>query len=892
MTLELDAFHPDSTDRLSTGKRKPLPEPRPHQVEAIEDVISGFQRTDRGQLVMPCATGKTLTSLWVKETLNSRRTLVLVPSLNLISQLLNDWVSAARQPFDALCVCSDQTVTTRDDDEPVTLVADLNLPFPVSNNASVIADFLKKDIDQVIFSTYQSSPLIAEAQKNVDVPHFNLAIADEGHRCTGKANGVFGTILDTERIKSHRRLFATATPRIYTRSVKRTAEAHGVEVFDMNDEKVFGPRFHTLSFSKAIKDKLLTDYRVVVVGVTNDRIRQIKDWIEREQLVETDTGLLTDAKTLAVSIGVLKAIKDYNLHRIISFHGRVKRAHEFSEDLKKVAKWLPEEDKPQGKLWADYVSGEMLTDLRGQKLKRLKNIGEDEIGLLSNARCLSEGVDVPALDAIVFVDPKGSEIDIIQSVGRAIRLSQNKTLGIIILSVFIDETGNAEEALESSEFQPIWDVVEALKSHDDRLCKQVDQLRMEQGATRKRIGANDLTNIDFDLPTSVDVNFAQLFRTHLVENTTESWMFWFGLLQAYVNEHGHSQVTHEYKTEDGYRLGQWVNTQRTNKDKIAPDRRARLEALPDWSWDVFSDCWDEGFFYLKEFAEREGHCRVLQDYKTNNDGGYRLGNWVGVQRTKKDKMDPDRRQRLETLPGWSWNARVDRWEEGFFYLKEFAEREGHCRVSQKHMTDGGYPLGQWVSSRRTIKDRMDPDRLQRLEALPGWSWGVLSDKWQKGFFYLKEFVEREGHCRVPTAYKTNGYRLGSWVGNQRTKKDKMDADRRQRLEALPGWSWNAFSDKWQTDFHHLKEFAEREGHCRVPYTYKTDDDFRLGNWVYRCRQAKDTMDADRRQRLEALPGWSWSVQKNGRLKQQQNRRSKAKQNAKQRYQQNSRKELT
>jgi predicted helicase len=562
MTLELDAFHPDSTDRLSTGKRKPLPEPRPHQVEAIENVISGFQTANRGQLIMPCATGKTLICLWVKEKLKAKRTLVLVPSLNLLSQLLNDWVSASRQPFDALCVCSDQTVTTRDDDEPVTLVADLNLPFPVSNNASVIADFLRKDTDQVIFSTYQSSPLIAEAQKDAAVPHFDLAIADEGHRCAGKANSVFGTILDAERIKSDRRLFATATPRIYTKSVKKTAEVHGVEVVDMSDEKGFGPQFHTLSFSKAIKDKLLTDYRVVIVGVDNDRIRQIKGWIEREQLVETDTGLLTDAKTLAVSIGVLKAIKDYNLHRIIPFHGRVKRAQEFSEDIKKVAKWLPDEDKPQGKLWADYVSGEMPTDLRGQKLKRLKNIGKDEIGLLSNARCLSEGVDVPALDAIVFVDPKGSEIDIIQSVGRAIRLSDNKTMGIIILPVFIDETGNAEEALESSEFQPIWDVLEALKSHDDGLCKEFDQLRVEQGATRKRIGANDLRNIVFDMPTSVDENFAQLFRTHLVEKTTESWMFWYGLLQAFVNEHGHARVPSDYKTKDGYRLGQWVQVQR------------------------------------------------------------------------------------------------------------------------------------------------------------------------------------------------------------------------------------------------------------------------------------------------------------------------------------------
>ena len=831
---------------------------RPHQIEAINDVISGFQTCSRGQLIMPCATGKTWTCMWVKEKLKAKRTLVLVPSLGLLSQMLNDWNAAASDPFDALCVCSDQTVTAGD--EAVTRVADLSLPFPVSNKASVIADFLRKDTDQVIFATYQSSPKIAQAQKKPDVPPFDLVIADEAHRCAGKVDSAFATVLNGKLIQSHRRLFTTATPRVYTRSVKRSAEVHGVEVVDMNDVKVFGPRFHNLPFSKAIKEDLLTDYRVVIVGVDNDRIRQIKEWIEREQLVETETGLLTDAKTLAVSIAVLKAIKDYNLHRIISFHGRVKRAREFSEDIQKVAQWLPE-DKPQG-LRADYVSGKMSTGLRSRKLKRLKNIGGD-IGLLSNARCLSEGIDVPALDGIVFVDPKGSEVDIIQSVGRAIRLSDNKKIGILILPVFIEQTDDAEEALESSEFQPIWHVVEALKSHDDRMCL-LDQLRIDQGAKRKkRIKPVDLPHVHFDMPASVDENFAELFRTFLVEKTTEPWMFWYGLLEAFVNEHGHSRVVGNYKTDDGYCLGAWVNRQRSLKDKMDSDQQQRLEALPGWSWDALSDRWDEGFFYLKEFAEREGCCRISNDYRTSD--GYRLGNWVMAQRSK-DKMTSDRRQRLEALPGWSWDVYSDRWDEGFSYLKEFVEREGHCRVPHSYKTDNGYRLGLWTNYQkmREKKDKMTSDRRQRLEALPGWSWmrPKISTTWQKAFSYLKEFAEQEGHCRVPHSYKTdNDYRLGNWVSKQRVAKDKMASDYRQRLEALPGWSWNAFSDRWEHGFSHLKEFAEQEGHSCPSSGVRTSDGYRLGNWVIDQRRLKDKMTSDRQQRLEALPGWSWTLPK-------------------------------
>jgi predicted helicase len=358
-----------------------------------------------------------------------------------------------------------------------------DLAFPVSSDVAEIAHFLRQDNDQVIFSTYQSSPLIAQAQENSDVPHFDLVIADEAHRCAGKAYSSFGTVLDGELIKSDRRLFATATPRIYTRGLKKAAEEFGVEVVDMSDEKIFGQRFHRLSFSEAIRRNLLTDYRVVIVAVDDDRI---KEWIEKRLLVETDTGLSTDARSLAGQIGLLKAIKDWNLHRIISFHGRVKKAGQFSEEISQVAEWLKDDHKPGASLWADYVSGEMPTISRRQKLKRLKNIGDGEIGLLSNARCLSEGVDVPALDGIAFIDPRSSEIDIIQSVGRAIRLSENKTVGTIVIPVFIEQTDDAQAALEASEFKPIWDVLEALKSHDNRLSDELDQLRIELGAKRKR----------------------------------------------------------------------------------------------------------------------------------------------------------------------------------------------------------------------------------------------------------------------------------------------------------------------------------------------------------------------------------------------------------------------
>jgi hypothetical protein len=231
---------------------------------------------------------------------------------------------------------------------------------------------------------------------------------------------------------------------------------------------------------------------------------------------------------------------------------------------------------------------------------------------------------------------------------------------------------------------------------------------------------------------------------------------------------------------------------------------------------------------------------------------------ISNQRANKDSMKPDRRQRLEVLPGWSWDVLSDQWEKGYSYLKQFSEREGHCQVPHRYKIDDGFRLGAWVSNRRIDKDSMDPGRRQRLEALPGWSWDPFTDQWEVGFSHLKQFCEREGHCRVPLRYKTDdGYQLGTWVSGQRYNKDTVEPDRKQRLEALPSWSWDVLSDQWEVGFSHLKQFCEREGHCRAPKGFRTDDGYRLASWVQNQRAKKNTVELDRRQRLEALPGWVW-----------------------------------
>jgi hypothetical protein len=408
-------------------------------------------------------------------------------------------------------------------------------------------------------------------------------------------------------------------------------------------------------------------------------------------------------------------------------------------------------------------------------------------------------------------------------------------------------------------FSYIWDVLNALKAHDDVLACELDQIRTGLGKKLgAQVSADGLGKISIDLPVTVDANFGNALRTYLVEQITESWNFWFGLLEAFVKRESHCLVTGRYRAEGGYRLGSWVNKQRTAKNNQSPERKARLEALPGWAWDAIAEQWEEGFRYLKEFADRKGHCLLPALYKTED--GYRVGTWVGTQRTKKDNMSPERKARLEALPGWAWDVIAEQWEEGFRYLKEFADREGHATVPNDHKTADGYRVGGWVNTQRTKKDNLSSERKLRLEALPGWSWDALSDKWEEGFRYLKEFADREGHAKVPSDFKTaDGYRVGSWVGTKRATKDNLSPECIARMEALPGWSWDAHADNWEEWFRYLKEFADREGHTKVSQGYKTADGLRLGGWVSKQRTTKDNMSPEHKTRLEALPGWVWRV---------------------------------
>jgi superfamily II DNA or RNA helicase len=837
---------------------KPPPKrPRAYQREAITAVARGFELADRGQMIMACGTGKTLTALFIAQRLAAKRTLVLVPSLSLQADTLREW-TANDEDFEFLPVCSDETVSGTD----AAVSSTTDLGFPVTTDAQDIAVFLRRRSGsrRVVFATYQSSPKIAKAFGLGRVPGFDLVIADEAHRCAGHVSSDFATVLDPDAIPAKRRLFMTATPRFFTGRVVQEAREAEFEVASMDDESHFGPVFHRLGFAEAIERELLTDYQVVVVGVDD---ATYLDWAQRGRFVTIDGTKVTDARTLAGQIGLAKAMRRYDLRRTISFHSRVSAARQFASSMPELIDWMPAHQRPKGQLWSHYASGEMTAGDRSALLDRLRHLDSHERGLLANARCLGEGIDVPTLDGVAFIDPRRSEVDIVQAVGRSIRLAEDKNVGTIVIPVFIEAADDPEAALDASVFKPVWDVVRALRAHDDQLGGELDELRRELG--RGICNIRLPSKLRLDLPARVNPNFASAFDVRLVEATTRNWQFSLGVLKGYVEREGTSNVPQSW-TEKGYRLGQWVASIRvryaTGKFKD-PVRIADLEALPGWSWTPRDDRWECGYSRLCDFVDREGHAQVPRGHLEN---GFALGRWVTKQRHASRRLPNDEHhQRLAGLPGWTWEPYDDRWESAYRLLKDFGDAEGHYDVPQSYSIDGTR-LGAWVGQQR-LKHRqgqLSQDRSERLEALPGWTWNAVADRWKKGYRLLQAFVRQQGHARVPVECRVDDYPLGYWVRTQRAfyTDGRLSPSRISRLEALCGWTWTPFADQWEQGFSVLLSYIALVGNSRVPAGH-VEGAFNLGNWVGNQRSfyRRGKLSPEHVSRLEALPEWAWTLSK-------------------------------
>ncbi len=489
-------FDPDHPDQLPRHVAKSI---RPHQEEAITAVLDGFETVDRGKLVMACGTGKTFTALRLAERLVAPGGVVLfcVPSISLLSQSLRAWTTDAQRPLHCLAVCSDAQVTRSEEDIHV-----YDLALPATTAPSQIAEHLTLAAERarheenalvVVFSTYQSLDRVADAQR-LGVPVFDLVIADEAHRTTGalaseEGYSGFTMVHDGARLKARRRLYMTATPRLYTDRAKTKAKEADVLLCSMDDESLYGPELHYLGFGKAVEAGLLSDYRVVVLMVDEAHANDVA----HEALADSDLDLkLQDAARL---VGCWRGLSkrgasedefgydDTPMRRAVAFSTTIAYSKQVRSALPAVVRSVVERGEQGVSCEARHVDGTMGAFVRDQALAWLsEDPPEGTCRVLTNARCLSEGVDVPALDAVIFTNPRKSQIDVVQAVGRVMRKAEGKRYGYVILPVPVRAGEDPEHVLDDNErYKAVWQVLQALRAHDDRFDAEVNKLDLQRG---------------------------------------------------------------------------------------------------------------------------------------------------------------------------------------------------------------------------------------------------------------------------------------------------------------------------------------------------------------------------------------------------------------------------
>lgn len=489
------SLHRPQTIRLKEKKKL-----RPHQKIALAKVEAGFRKNARGRLIMACGTGKTFTALKIAERIASDGTvLFLVPSISLLSQTLREWTAEAEESLRPFAVCSDTKVGKKSASEDIGIH---DLPFPATTDARILADqirtFKEKTQLTVIFSTYQSIETVAKAQAQ-GVPEFDLIICDEAHRTTGvtlegEEESYFVRVHDQGFIKGKKRLYMTATPRIYSDGTKAQAQEAEAALCSMDDEEVYGPEFHRLGFSEAVGSGLLTDYKVMVLAVDEKYVSKTF----QNQLADANNELnLEDAvKIIGCWNGLSKRIAkgadgaDFEtdnkpMRRAVAFSRSIKDSQRITQLFSQIIEHYHRQNQQDAELLAcevDHVDGTFNALKRNEKLDWLKADAKGNIcRILSNARCLSEGVDMPALDAVMFLNPRNSVVDVVQSVGRVMRKAEGKRYGYIILPVGIPADQKPEEALKDNQkYKVVWQVLQALRAHDDRFNATVNQIELNK----------------------------------------------------------------------------------------------------------------------------------------------------------------------------------------------------------------------------------------------------------------------------------------------------------------------------------------------------------------------------------------------------------------------------
>ncbi len=721
---------------------KPL-KARKYQEEVLLKSKEHFKNEDRGKLIMACGTGKTFTSFLVADEIKAKKTVFLAPSIHLVSQSLEVWVrNSKNEKKDFLVVCSDKTAGEIEES-----ISDYD--FPSTTNPKEISDFMNTKKEYVIFGTYDSSYIIFnQAKKNKTT--FDFVICDEAHSLAGYVNENYGSALKNNSVIK-KRMFMTATEKIMSVGIQKAAKARDVDLLSMDDEKIYGKTIHELTFGEAIDKKLLADYKIVLTGVDN-RIKVNNSYIK----VINKT---IDLETFAKAFSLKKTMKKYNLSSAITFHNYVKSARLFSDLLSSM------------NIISDYVSGKNTSRERKEIVNQLEENNKKPT-VISNARVFSEGVDIPDLDAIAFIDPKTTIIGVVQAVGRAIRNQNNpEKIGYIIIPLYLD--GN------NTNFESLYKTLIAMRSHDVQLAEEIDQLAIKLGS-KTNLSKSKISKLYIDIPNYIDDEFKLNIYSELIKATSESWYFYLGLLKLFYKKYGHTKVKTNH-FEDGYPLGKWIGHQRGKfkNNEISEEKiNLILETDPNFIWDVSQAKFDYEYELIAAFMKKKNRKPKHGEIYEGEDLGVMAQYWQTRFNTKvlKDEAIINKFNDLKRY-GWYWKKMDEHWNKNIYNFIKFAEREKHSYPDIKAI-EGGAKIGRFASDIRssfpgTKKPRLakpvkrvvlNNERIKDLnQNVPYWDPRQEKIKdFENNIYSLEEFLNNYSYLQLRRSTLVDDFHLGTF----------------------------------------------------------------------------------------------------------------------------------
>lgn len=828
-------------------------QPQPHQQEALDAILPALSEHDRVTAIMACGTGKTLVALWLAEKRQAKRIIVLLPSLALIRQTLHEWLRETSIPQLAyMCVCSDPSVTA-EADSLRTNQSDLD--FAVSTKPSQVAEFLNAPFDgvKIIFSTYQSAHVVGDANRGK--PAFDLGIFDEAHKTAGRDGTNSTYALVDSNLAITKRVFMTATPRHYNPH-KRSRDGEASLVFSMDRPAVYGPRAYTLTFAEAARRGIICPYRIVISVITSDKLTN-ELLSKGEVLVK---GNPVRARTVANMICLRDAVDKYGVSKIFTFHKTVKSAAAFTSSRSlDLERHLPS-------FKGFHVNGDMPTT---QREKQMHHFRKEDRALMSNARCLTEGVDVPSVDMVAFLSPRRSKVDIVQATGRAMRKSTGKTTGYILLPVYVEVSDgeSVDEAVARADFGEVWDVLNSLQEQDDVLADVVADYAVSK-ATKRILDEERLRErIHVVGPLLTVEGIREAVTTQCLSQFDSKWYENYAGLVEFKERYGHCDVNEVEEAPQSLRS--WVSAQRVRNNKgllpsVCVSKLDEIGFTWDWQKVAADKTWMGHFENLRRFFAEHGHSNVPRTFKDS-----KLASWVWIQRQRRNgtykHQDRIEQRQIELLDsvGFQWDRREGLWDLQFARLQSFLEHSDWSDLSKRTKDTKTITLYRWALRQRKARanNLLTAAQIQQLDAIDfQWEAPDTSEAWMKRFKQLKDFREIHGHCRASRKREAGSStnELAAWIVYQRKQRRDGNLNDEQivLLDSI-GFEWKQRErGTWEAAFEELAAFARANGHFSP-----TQKEKKLMHFVNNCRSSFNagTLSEERRKKLESVD-FPWSAE--------------------------------